>query len=163
MDKEHRLSPEYKNAVEVITQLISQNMDKKIVFESFIPKEVLKEGSIICTSKDFKSRNIPSDMHWKWNQVKARKYVRIHRYNVQYEIEFFKLMARPIQNIQYKLWRFNVTKDVNGVKTQFRVLWCEHGEKDCLSAGILEELKFLYPFMDPNIANELWPICKSNV
>lgn len=157
MDIEPRLSPEYKKAVDVISkQLLSENL-YEFSYATKVPTDILKEGSIIFITKDFKSRNIPSDLHWKWNQVKARKFVKIHGFCCQYDIEFFKLMARPIQNIPYKLWRFNVTKNVGGCKTQFRVLWCEHGEKDSLSVAILHELQFLHSFMDPATANELWP------
>lgn len=154
-----RLTPEYRKAAEMITQVLSQNVLKRKL-ETKVPKEILKDGAIVCVIRDFKSRDIPSDIHWRWNQVKARKIINIQNIAGQFEIEFFKLMARPIQKIPYKLWRFNIMKvENNGSRsTQLRVLWCEHGEKDILSAGVLNELQFLSPFMDPITAKEIWPL-----
>lgn len=156
MDKQQRLPPEYKKAIEVISHVLEQDFRSEFNY-SKVPKEIVTEGTIVCISKDFKSRDIPSDFNWKWNQVKARKVVCIQTNNGKYEVEFFKLMARPCQEISYKLWRFNV-KLVGNEKYRFRVLWCEQGVKsDILSSVALDDLQFLSQFMDPRIANEIWP------
>ena len=129
MDKEQRLPPEYKKALDVIIHVLSQNIHKELKFLK-VPKEIVKEGTIVCLTKDFKSRDIPSGANWRWNQVKARKVVRVQNCLGLYEIEFFKLMSRPIQSTPFKLWRFNITRLDNGLKKiRYRALWCERGKK----------------------------------
>lgn len=146
------LPPEYRKAYEVINNILSNNIENEKL-NTAIPIDILKAGTIVFIGKDFKSRNIPSGTHWSWNQVKAKKIANIQNAHGEFVIEFFKLMSRPVQNVPYKLWRFNVTKfDRGAQKTVFRVLWCEKG--DLID---VQDFEFLSTFMEPCVANELWP------
>lgn len=124
-----------------------------------ISNEILNEGSMILIKKDFKSRNIPAGEYWRWNQVKSRYKVLLPITRLW--VEFYKLLPRSVDKKEktpktpFKIWRFDVFEsDSNKVK--FRILWCEKGIKD-KDKLLLEDLKFLSRFMEPNIVDEIWP------
>ena len=151
------LTPEYRNALNVIDSSISLNLIKSS-YE--IPNEIMNQGSILQITRDFKSRNIPSGKTWRWNQVKSRYKVLLPK--SKRIVEFYKLMPRSFRkdgkpNQLYKIWKFDVFDSSNSTKITHRILWCEKGLKDTETV-LLEDLKFLSHFMEPNVAREIWPV-----
>ena len=153
----YRLSPEYKNAANTIDEILCL---PDIVFWDKIPQNFdFTAGSFLAIKNDFKSKQIPSEKTWRWNQVKARKNAIL--INSQYYTEFYKLMPRPIYKNSTmllsgpkKLWRFNIlSKD--DPKPLFIILWCEKGEKE--KELCIDDFKFLSPFLEPGVAQSLWP------
>ena len=152
------LTPEYRNAMNVIDSAISLNLVKS---SYDIPNEIMNQGSILQITRDFKSRNIPAGKTWRWNQVKSRYKVLLPK--SKGIVEFYKLMPRtfrkdaPKPNQPYKIWRFDVFDSSNGTNVTHRILWCEKGLKDTETV-LLEDLKFLSHFMEPSVAREIWPV-----
>lgn len=149
------LSKEYKNAYLQVDEIICNQLSS-INIE--IPQTFnFTRGAFIAIQKEFSSKDIPSEDSWRWSQVKGRKTIWLPRSG--YFVEFFKLMPRPISKCAElngplrKIWRFNVFDRKGGVLI-FIILWCEKGEKSLLC---IEDYKFLAPFIDPIIANSLWP------
>lgn len=148
------LPPEYKFALNVIDKYLSRNC--KLSFLNKMSEDVMEEGNISILKKKFKSREIPAGTNWRWNQVKSRKIVQLPASDVR--AEFFKLMPRKINrngilpSFSCKLWQFNII-DIEG-NVLFRVLWCEKGKKTQFD---LDDYTFLASFMEPHLANELWP------
>ena len=151
------LTPEYRNALNVIDNAISLQLFTSSGYE--IPSNLMLEGSIFLIKRDFKSRNIPSGKHWRWNQVKSRFQALLPKSKVM--VEFYKLTPRSIIKTQkiprspYKIWRFDVF-DSSRSNVKYRMIWCEKGIKDN-DTIFLEDLQFLAHFMDPNVAKEIWP------
>lgn len=163
MDHGIKLSPEYQNAVNMLDRVISNT---NIRSGDVIPEEIKNEGTIVFLKNDFKSRNIPAGEDWRWNQAKSRRRVVLPQSaNL---VEFYKLMPRPLYNQTcssnfpkrcFKIWRFDVY-NLSGSQIRFRALWCEKGIKNDATTMSLEDFRFLSPFMDPNLAEEIWPLEK---
>lgn len=148
--------PEYKKALDVLIKVLNREVSAFIRFD--VPEEIMNKDTVVFLEKNFNSKDIPSGCCWRWNQVKSRKFVWL---NVETFVEFFKLMPRPTKPgpkvKPYKLWRYNVyeQRKYEGKTILYRILWCERGiENEQIE---IDDLKFLASFMDPMVANEIWP------
>ena len=156
-----KLPPEYVKAVE---KLLGSLENRSYTTHNLPTNEILKQGSIQKLYCSFSSRKIPTGQYWRWNQAKSRQTVHLPLGVVT----FYKLTARKSKKALFeapkcKLWKFEISPH-NG--KPFYVLWCEKSSTDVSSLACdseakseitLQDLSFLKPFMEPELANQLWP------
>lgn len=154
------LTPEYRNAMNMIDNAIVSKCFTTITND--VPKEMC-QGSISLVKNNFTSKNIPSGLNWGWNQVRSRYKTQLPKSNVS--VEFYKLIPRrrirEIQITSMKIWRFDVF-DSREQRT-FTILWCEKGMIENDTTILLENLQFLAHFMEPDVAEEIWPSMNKNI
>ena len=121
--------------------------------------QTLSTNQVMLFEESFKSSKIPSRPGWCWNQTKGRRTATLS--DPKATIEFFKLMPRrsaqaPIKDLPtLKLWQYNIV--FQGSTKPISMIWCEKGD-DWVSKNLhLEDYEFLAEFMEPTVANELWP------
>lgn len=155
--READLQPEHLNALETVLTRINKNQFTNTT------NSICKNDQVTVLSQCISVKSIPSDKHWRWNQTKSKKTVSIPDERVS--VSLCKLIPRrriprTIEVIpSHKLWLLEIRYD-NGSPTKFAA-WCEKGNKDEPVLDI-RMFSFLADFMDPEIANTIWPSAVPN-
>ena len=126
---------------------------------------LLPTDFMVASEEPFKVAELPSGPHWSWNQSSSKIVVPFGEGTLTLRKLCPRVRCKFVETPpSFKLWSYQIEYPAGLNIPQQYFLWCEKGQEHGVITSIgyvypedisIDQLSFLSPFADPNVAQEL--------